>query len=454
LGRFCTHEVLMTTSASREETDLLPAGRPQQSSARETPGMNRVLFLLTLSVLINYIDRSNLSIAAPLIKDELGLSGWQLGKLLSAFFWTYALMQIPVGWLVDRLDVKWVFAAGLFVWSVATAVTGALHGFAGLLIVRVILGLGESVAFPCYSKILRGHFRESRRGFANAMIMTGLALGPALGLLVGGTAVARFGWRPFFVALGLAGLLWLVPWWLWMPRRTTASEPMSSGGSGYLPILRQRSAWGTCLGQSSINYYLYFLVTWLPFYLVRERHLSLNDMAKAGALVFLISAISSVITGKLGDRWIQAGASPTLVRKGSMACGHIGIGFALMFITITKGSLFIGMLALIGAFLGVSICNSWAFSQSLAGPRMVGRWVGVQNFAGNLAGAVAPALTGFLLDRTGSFYWPFFITAVVAWIGAFAWYFVVGPLEEVDWGKYSQGVPALSTPQAHGPSGS
>src|SRR5438477_6169208 len=134
LGRFCTHEALMITSTSREETDLLPAGKPQQSSARETPGMNRVLFLLALSVLINYIDRSNLSIAAPLIKDELGLSGWQLGKLLSAFFWTYALMQIPVGWLVDRFDVKWVFAAGLFVWSVATAVTGALHGFAALLI--------------------------------------------------------------------------------------------------------------------------------------------------------------------------------------------------------------------------------------------------------------------------------------------------------------------------------
>ena len=194
---------------------------PTTTTQQAPPGteMNGVLFLLSLSVLINYIDRSNLSIAAPLIKDELGLSAWQLGKLLSAFFWTYALMQIPAGWLVDRLDVKWVFAAGLFIWSAATAVTGALHGFAALLIVRVILGLGESVAFPSYSKILCSHFRESRRGFANAMIMTGLALGPALGILVGGIAVARFGWRSFFVVLGLAGLLWLAPWLLWMPPR-------------------------------------------------------------------------------------------------------------------------------------------------------------------------------------------------------------------------------------------
>lgn len=203
----------MTTSASREETDLLPAGRPQQSSARETPGMNRVLFLLTLSVLINYIDRSNLSIAAPLIKDELGLSGWQLGKLLSAFFWTYALMQIPVGWLVDRFDVKWVFGLGFFIWSASTAFTGLLHGFIALLVARVVLGIGESVAFPAYGKIIGTHFKENRRGFANSIVITGLALGPALGMLIGGNVVGRFGWRPFFLVLGLAALFWLPPWW-------------------------------------------------------------------------------------------------------------------------------------------------------------------------------------------------------------------------------------------------
>src|ERR1035441_1138253 len=117
-----------------------------------------VLILLGLSVFINYVDRGNLSIAAPLLKDELRISASQLGILLSAFFWTYALMQIPSGWLVDRFDVKWVFATGFFVWSAATAVTGLLHGFAALLIARVILGLGESVAFPSYSKILGGYF--------------------------------------------------------------------------------------------------------------------------------------------------------------------------------------------------------------------------------------------------------------------------------------------------------
>ena len=419
------------------------ASTPQEANAlSQRPGMNGVLFLLGLSVLINYIDRSNLSIAAPLIKDELSISASQLGTLLSAFFWTYALMQIPAGWLVDRFDVRWIFAIGFFVWSSATALTGFLHGFAALLSIRVILGLGESVAFPSYGKILGSHFSEHRRGFANSVLMSGLALGPALGVLVGGNAVARFGWRPFFVALGIAGLFWLPLWWACRPPRA-ASGQTGQNAAGYLDILLHRSAWGTCIGQSAINYYLYFLVTWLPFYLVRGRHLSMTVMAQDGTLLFLMSAASSAVTGKLGDRWIQAGASPTSVRKGLMAVGHVGIGVALILVVKTTGLLFIAMLALIGMFLGISICNSWAFSQTLAGPRMVGRWIGVQNFVGNLAGAAAPLLTGLLLDRTGSFYWPFFITAIVAWIGAVAWYFVVGPLEEVDWQKPSKSFPPI-----------
>lgn len=406
--------------------------------------MNGVLFLLTISVLINYVDRSNLSIAAPLLKDELRISASQLGTLLSAFFWTYALMQAPAGWLVDHFDVKWVFAAGFLLWSAATTVTGFLHGFLALLLIRIIVGLGESVAFPSYSKILGGHFEENRRGFANAMIMAGLSLGPALGMWVGGSAVARFGWRPFFIALGLIAFLWLPPWVVWMPRREPAPVRGPAPKSGYLDILRRRSAWGTCIGQSSINYFLYFLVTWLPFYLVRGRHFSLDQMARVGGLVFLMSALASAASGKLSDRWIRAGASPTTVRKGFMLFGHVGIGILLALSVMTTGRLFLFLIALTGVFLGISICNSWAIPQMLAGPRMVGRWVGVQNFVGNLAGAVAPVLTGFLLERTGSFYWPFFITAVVAWIGGLGWWFVVGPLEQIDWENTSRYLPDVA----------
>src|SRR6201993_1500303 len=213
----------MTAVPIREESRHSLDDHAHSSRAVLHPGMNRVVFLLSLSVLINYIDRSNLSIAAPLVQEELHLSNTQLGTLLGAFFWVYALLQIPSGWLVDHFDVKWVFAGGFFLWSLATGVTGILHGFVALIVVRVILGVGESVMFPSCSKILSTYFTEARRGFPNAMLMVGMSLGPALGILIGGTVIGAFGWRPFFLVLGVGALLWLPPWLAWMPRRPAAT---------------------------------------------------------------------------------------------------------------------------------------------------------------------------------------------------------------------------------------
>jgi MFS transporter, ACS family, D-galactonate transporter len=399
------------------------------------PGMNRVLFLLAFSVLINYIDRSNLSIAAPLLQDELHISNSQLGSLLAAFFWTYGLMQLPAGWLVDRFDVKWVFAAGFFLWSMATAVTGLLHGFMALIAVRVVLGVGESVAFPSYSNVLGRYFSETRRGLPNAMVMAALSLGPAIGVLAGGMVVGRFGWRPFFFALGLGSLLWLIPWLAWMPKKVVPTRQSAAPGAGFLAIVRQRSAWGTCLGQFCINYFLYFLVTWLPSYLKRGRNFSMDDVGKYGGMLFLMSAISAMAWGKLSDYWIKAGGTPTRVRKTAMVVGQIGVGVSLVLTATTEGRVFIAMLALTGTFLGISICSGWAITQTLAGPLAAGRWTGFQNFIGNFAGWVAPMLTGFLLDRTGRYQWPFFITAGVAWLGAISWGLVVGPVEPILWEK-------------------
>jgi ACS family D-galactonate transporter-like MFS transporter len=422
-----------------------PAG---QALSDAQPGMNRIVFLMVLSILINYVDRSNLSIAAPLIQDELHITNTQLGTLLAAFFWTYGLMQIPSGWLVDHFDVKWVLAAGFFLWSTATAVTGLLHGFIALIAVRVVLGLGESVVFPSYSKIICTYFSEVRRGLPNALIMAGLSLGPAIGIMVGGTAVAAFGWRPFFLVLGFGGLLWLAPWLAWMPRHSPRPRSTASKSIGILPILKLRSAWGTCLGQFSLNYYLYFLLTWLPTYLKRGRGFTLNEVGRYGALLFLMSAIAAAIFGPLSNQWLKAGATPTLVRKGSLVVGHLGVAVFLPLIVITHGGLFVGALALTGAFLGLSCCSTWAVSQTMAGPLAAGRWTGVQNFIGNFAGWVAPMLTGFILDRTGHFEWAFVITGAVACIGAVGWGLIVGRVEPVDWERRAARSAVLRTPAA------
>ena len=397
-----------------------------------------VLVLLGLSVFINYVDRGNLSIAAPMVKDELGISASQLGFLLSAFFWTYACMQLFSGWLVDRLNVNWVIAGGFFLWSAATAGTGFVRTFATLFLLRLLLGVGESVAYPSYSKIIALHIPEEHRGLANSLISAGLVLGPGFGILAGGTLMARFGWRSFFVALGLLSLLWLMPWIRYMPEAHGSTHANKTGVPSLPEFLRLRSAWGTCIGLFCGNYVNYLLITWLPFYLVRGRHFSMDEMAKIGGAAYLLGAAFSTLAGWLSDRWIIAGNSPTHVRKlftgGGLALAGISLGLA----AISGPVLCVVMLFLGVIFFGASASNLWAITQTLAGPQAAGRWTGFQNFVGNLAGIVAPAVTGLVLDRTGQFYWAFAILTAVAILGTLSWFFLVGPVEQVVWHKKPQ----------------
>lgn len=362
-----------------------------------------VLVLLSLSVFINYIDRANLGVAAPMLKDELGLTGSQLGVLFSAFFFTYALLQPVAGWLVDRFNVYWVFASGFFLWSLATALTGFVHIFAMFIGLRFALGVGECVAFPSYSKIIASRFPETHRGIANSCVAAGLVLGPGFGILAGGMLMARFGWRPFFIALGFASMAWLVPWIALAPRNIR--ETARTTGVPNLPeFLMLRSAWGTCVGLFAGNYVNYFLLTWLPIYIVRERHFSMTGMAKIAGGGYLLAACASTAAGWVSDRWIRSGATPTLARK-TIVAGGIALSAMCLGLSLVGGSRFaVAMIVLGIAFFGVSSSNIWAITQTLAGPRAAGRWTGFQNFVGNMAGIIGPSLTGFVLDRSGHFY--------------------------------------------------
>jgi MFS transporter, ACS family, D-galactonate transporter len=396
--------------------------------------LSRVLLLLAVSVFINYLDRSNLSIAAPLLKNEFQLSATQLGVLLSSFFWTYSFFLPVSGWLVDRLDVKWVIAGGFFLWSAATVATGAVHAFGTLLLARLALGAGESVSYPACSTILSRYFPEHQRGLANASIVAGMALGPAFGTLAGGILMSRFGWRPVFLVVGLTSLLWLLPWVRWMPR-AHSNSPLQSGLSapGMLQILEQRSAWGTCVGLFCLNYVMYFLLTWLPFYLMHERHFPLAAMAKIAGLAYFLMAVAATSAGWVSDRCIASGRTPTLVRKTFMVVGQVGAGTSLAACVVSGPVLSVVCLLFAAAFWGISASNTGAITQTLAGPQASGKWTGLQNFLGNLAGWIAPVVTGLVVDRTGRFFWAFIITAVTALLGSLSWIFIVGILRQVDW---------------------
>jgi MFS family permease len=389
--------------------------------------------LLFASVVISYIDRSNLSVAAPLLRDELGLSASGLGALLSAFFWSYALFQLASGWLVDRFDVNWVMAAGFLLWSAVTAATGLAGGFASLFCLRLLLGMAESVAYPSYSKIFATYYTEAQRGLANSLIDVGAKCGPALGTLVGGFFMARYGWRPFFLVLGLGALPWLPCWIRWMPRGRAVVEAPAGPRPGIGEILGKGAAWATFAGLFCGNYFQYFLITWLPFYLVRERHFSMGHMAVVGALPFVCSAAGTTAAAWLSYRAIAAGVSPTLVRK---ACTVAGLGFAATVAAvpaIADDRAAMAVLMFASMSYGVYTSSAWAITQTLAGPHAAGRWSGIQNFFGNFSGVAASALTGLVVERTGQFHWAFALTAGVVLSGSMVYLFGIRRVEPATW---------------------
>ena len=406
---------------------------PAAVESKLTQVQTRVLILLALSVCINYIDRTTLSVAAPRLATELGIDPEQKGILLSAFFYTYALCQIPAGWLVDRYDVRWVFGAGFLLWSGATLATGLCSGFAVLLAMRLLLGMGESVAYPSYSKIVAGNFPQTHRGVANALIDMASKTGPALGTLLGGLLVANYGWRSLFIGIGAVSLIWLIPWAIWGPKDRALAISHSAAAPGILEILSKRDAWGTFFGLFGANYIWYFLLTWLPSYLVEQRHFSENMMAKLGALPFFMIALSSLISGWASDRMIARGGSPTRVRKFFAATG-LFMGLLVLPAALVEDRV-LCMMILVAASLCFGMCTSnlWAITQTLAGPAASGKWTGLQNGFGNLAGVVAPHLTGLIVKQTHSFVLAFAAAAAAATIGGLAFLLIVGKVEPIQW---------------------
>jgi MFS transporter, ACS family, D-galactonate transporter len=327
-------------------------------------------------------------------------------------------------------------ALGVLVWSIATLTTGLIHGFALLLTARLLLGVGESVAYPSYNKIIAKHFQALHRGRANGLISAGWAAGPAVGTLVGGLLVAHIGWRLFFVVLGLASLLWLPAWVKWVPRGAGLVTSTSAKPAGLLEILLQRSAWGTFAGLFCFNYLWYFLITWLPYYLVHHRNFSLQTMSLVGGSAFFALAISVTVSGWVADRWMAAGGHPTRVLKTFCGTGLAlaSISFVIVFL-ISDHTVAMAILIFSCISLGMCSPNLWTMTQILAGPQTAGKWAGLENFCGNLAGIIAPIAVGVILERTGEFFWAFAITGAVTLLGAASYIFLVGEVEPVKWSR-------------------
>ncbi len=393
------------------------------------PKAGTVLVLLVASMFLNYVDRGSLSVAAPVLTKELGIGPSQMGLLFSAFFWTYALCQIGAGWLVDRASVKWVYAAGFLLWSMATLATGFVGGFAALFVCRLLLGLGESGAYPACSRILARSVPEERRGMANAWIDAGTKAGPALSNFAGGLIVSEYGWRWLFLGAGLVSLMWL-PAWIALYKDPPEPESEERTKVSFGEILRHREAWGTSLAMFALGYVWYFLLSWLPTYLVKARGLSMHQVATYGSLPLAIMGLATVGWAWLADRRVRAhGANE---RKRFLVIALLATA-ALLPPAVAVDAFAPAMVLLIAAHVTLAMfaANVWAATQTLAGPEAAGRWTGFQNAVGNLGGVVSPWVAGVALERTGSFQIAFFAAAAVAVAGAVCYWRLVPRIQPV-----------------------
>jgi MFS transporter, ACS family, D-galactonate transporter len=400
-------------------TTPMPVASPETSGAAVTPckgaGSRRrwaIIGLLSLGAIIAYLSRSNVAVAlatSDFIKS-FHLSETGRGAVNSAFFWAYAALQIPAGWVVDRYGVKWPYAFALLFWCVASATTSFVDTVTQLIVVRILVGIGESVSVPASYRWIRMNFAESQRGLAIGLYMTGTKIGPAVGTPLAAWLIVHHNWRTMFLLVGVSGLIWLVPWILLTEDQRELRSSVGLNRCVAKPSLNVL-VWnpvicGTVIGTFAYMYFVYFCMTWMPAYFTDKRHLSLSQMGMFTFFSFGGMAIVAAVGGWIADLMIGRGGNPVLVRK----CFTI-VGFVIASTELIGArshsvpmALTFSIVSLSG--LGMATANYWALTQTLIPSFAIGRVSGIQNCAASIAGIVAPLLTGWLKQRTGSYLAP------------------------------------------------
>jgi MFS family permease len=367
-----------------------------------------VVILLGLGMVIAYVDRANLSsvLAFHDFRVAFHLSDTDRGLLNSAFFWSYAVLQIPAGWIVDRYGAKRPYAICFALWSLASAASGFVQNIGQLTAARLVLGVGESVSTAASLRWIRFNCAEQDRGLATGILFAGTKVGAAIGAPVTVFLVSRFNWRLMFLVSGVSGLVWLAAWVFGVgderPAKVTpvgfVNSPVKMGN-----LLSHPALWGILLGTFAYNYFIYFCLTWLPAYFTEARHLSPRAMGFYTMFSFGGMAIVSVLAGWAADRMIARGGHPVRTRKLFTLVGFVLASTEIVgMLTRSNGvALFFAIFSLAG--LGLATANYWALTQTIFPQNAIGRIIGVQNCASNLSGIAAAILTGWLKQLTGGY---------------------------------------------------
>ena len=393
-------------------------------------GRHKVLALLAVGTMLNYLDRTVLGVAAPSLTSSLKLSPEALGVVFSAFGWSYAAAQLPGGWLLDKLGNRLTYFLAVVTWSIFTL----LHGMAGsvqtLLCLRLGLGLAEAPCFPTNSRVVAEWFPSGERARATAIYTVGEYLGlAAFGPLLFWIS-HQFGWRAMFYAVGAVGVAFGFVWWKLYQDKAPIHKatPLSWRGAGRL--LSLRPIWGASLGQFGGNSTLVFFLTWFPTYLAKERHLDWIRSGFFATLPYLAAACGVMFGGWLSDALLHRGHSLTLARKAPVIAGLLGASTIILANVAPNNALVITVMSI--AFFAQGMTGlGWTVISEIAPVSMMGLTGGLFNVAANLAGILTPLIIGFILGHTGSFYWALAYIAAMAIIGALSYIFLLGTVERI-----------------------
>lgn len=396
------------------------------------------VFLFSLAM-INYMDRIALSIAAKPIAEEFHLTSVGMGYLFSSFIWSYALFLIPVGLLIDRYGVKRVGGLGIFIWSLATALTGAASSFASLLTARLVMGAGESVSNPLGAKVIREWIPSTERGTITAIFNSGSYAGPAICSVVLAALVAAFGWRISFVIAGAIGFIWLVAWycfygkpeqvsWLSEKERDLIVETRTAKGNkdadsktfGLKQLLKTPTLWGLALAQGCNVYTQYLFLTWLPSYLQDVRHLTIAKSGLFTAIPYAVAVVLCIGIGKLSDQYLKKGSGAASGKRRNVIALTMMVASCILLIPFVEGItqlVVIFSLTLAGIASTTSL-NFALLSDMLPSSGDIGRAMAFVVVGGNIFGMLAPVVTGYVISATGSYNWAFGIAGGLLITGA------------------------------------
>jgi ACS family glucarate transporter-like MFS transporter len=389
-----------------------------------------LLLLLFSAMLISYAHRSALSVAAPFISKDLNLSKAEMGILLSSFFWIYAFMQMPAGWIVDRFGVRRAYSLGFIFWSLASCLTGLGTGMASLLGLRIATGAGQAITFPASSRAVANWYPQRERGMVTGVYLSGVRLGAALIAWIGGMYfVAGHSWKSFFLIIGLAPIVWLLPWnkflRKWEPVVAKDKQTRQASFLQSFSLLRHRSVLGIFLGFFAYDYAWYVFLTWLPSYLKDERKFTTSEMGVYSATPLVAMSVIIIIAGTLSDWLVKQGYAEKIVRKAFIILG-LAIGCLIVpagLVADKISAVWLLTISLCG--LGLASPNTWTLTAAVCQKKIVGTVAGIQNFGGNLGGILAPAVTGFIAHKTGSFALALGLTGVVLVIGMLAYWLLI-----------------------------